>query len=51
MSDEDLRKTIEALDKVTEEACSSPEKALAYLVEAGFNLPSGELHPNYRQDA
>jgi len=51
MSDEDLQETIEAMKKLREEVTSSPEKALAFLVELGTHTPNGELHPNYSQDA
>jgi hypothetical protein len=51
MSDEELKRTIEALEKVQREHAGSPEKAHAFLVEAGFVNPDGTLHQNYRQDA
>jgi hypothetical protein len=51
MSEQDLRATLEAMSKVREEATSSPAKALAFLVEAGINTPSGELTEPYRQSA
>lgn len=51
MSDEDLQETIEAMKKLREDVTSSPERALAFLVELGTHTSNGELHPNYRQDA
>jgi hypothetical protein len=51
MSDEELKRTIEALEKMEREHTASPEKAHAFLVEAGFVNPDGSLHQNYRQDA
>ena len=51
MSDQDLQKTVEALTALENELTSSPEKALAYLVKAGFLTPSGELTEQYQQGA
>lgn len=51
MSDEDLKATLDALERVRREHTASPEKALAFLVKAGFLTPEGELTKNYRQDA
>ena len=51
MSDEELKRTIEALESVEREHAGSPEKARAFLVEAGFITPDGKLTENYRQDA
>jgi hypothetical protein len=51
VSDEELEKTIEAMRKLREEHSGSPEKAHAFLVEAGFVNPDGTLHENYRQNA
>jgi hypothetical protein len=51
MSDEELKTTLEALEKVQRECANSPEKAHAFLVEAGFVTPEGELTENYRQGA
>jgi hypothetical protein len=51
MNDEDLKATLEALEKLRREHAGSPEKARAFLVEAGFITPDGELTENYRQDA
>jgi len=49
MSDEDLKATLEGLRKQSEEHANSPEKARAFLVEAGFINPDGTLTDNYRQ--
>lgn len=51
MSDEELKATLEGLKKLREEHAASPEKARAFLVEAGFITLDGELTENYRQDA
>jgi hypothetical protein len=51
MSNEELKATLEALDKVQREHGSSPEKARAFLVKAGFITPDGKLTENYRQGA
>jgi len=51
MSDEELKATLEGLEKLEEEYSGSQEKARAFLVEAGFFYPDGTLHENYRQDA
>jgi hypothetical protein len=51
MSNDDLKATLAALKKVVDEYASSPEKARAFLVEAGFVNPDGTLHENYRQGA
>jgi hypothetical protein len=51
MSDEELERTIAALDAVMKEYGSSPEKARAYLVKIGIVTPDGELTENYRQSA
>jgi|HubBroStandDraft_2_1064218.scaffolds.fasta_scaffold1119135_2 hypothetical protein len=51
MSNQDLKKTLDAVDALTKEVTSSKEKALDFLVRAGFVTPSGELTPQYRQGA
>jgi hypothetical protein len=51
VSDEELKATLEGLKKLREEHAGSPEKARAFLVEAGFITPDGKLTENYRQDA
>jgi hypothetical protein len=51
MSDEELQATLEALKKLREEHAGSPEKAHAFLVEAGFVTQDGKLTENYRQSA
>jgi len=51
MSDEELKATLEALEKLRNELAGSREKSHAFLVEAGFVTPEGELTEHYRQDA
>lgn len=51
MSDEELKATLEALERLRKEHEGSPEKARAFLVEAGFITPDGKLTEHYRQDA
>jgi hypothetical protein len=51
MSDDDLKATLEALEKVRKEINGSPEKARAVLVRFGFVTPDGKLTQNYRQNA
>jgi hypothetical protein len=51
MSDEELQKTVDALNALEVELTSSPEKALAFLVKYGFLTPSGELTEPYKQGA
>jgi hypothetical protein len=51
MTDKDLKETLAALKKVRDEIGSSPEKARAFLVQAGFIYPDGKLTEPYRQDA
>jgi hypothetical protein len=51
MSDEELKKTVDALNSLQKELTSSPAKALAFLVEAGFVTPDGELTEQYQQGA
>jgi len=51
MSNEELKATLEALQKLSEELAGSREKSHAFLVEAGFVTPDGELTENYRQGA
>jgi hypothetical protein len=51
MSNEELNATLEALEHVRKEYLSSPEKALAFMVKAGFYTPDGKLTERYRQDA
>ena len=43
MSNEELARTLAAMKALREELTSSPEKALAFLVEAGILMPDGEL--------
>ena len=51
MSTQDLKATIEAMKNLQDSLTSSPEKALAFLVESGVVLSSGELTEQYRQSA
>ena len=51
MSDEDLKKTLAAMEAVRAEFGGSKEKALDFLVKAGIATPSGELNENYKQGA
>ena len=51
MSDEELKKTVDAMRALTNELTSSPEKALAFFVKHGFLTPSGELTEPYKQGA
>ena len=51
MSDEELKITLAASKALMEEVTSSPEKALAFLVEMGLVTPDGQLTAPYRQDA
>jgi len=44
MSDEDLKATLEAMKKLTDELVGSPEKTRAFLVDAGLINPEGGLH-------
>jgi len=52
MSDKEFKSTVEAMASLRDELTSSPEKARAYLVEAGILPPDGNVvdqHPS--QDA
>jgi hypothetical protein len=51
MSDQELKETIEGLQKLREENTSSREKALEFLVKYGFVKPNGELEDIYKQSA
>jgi hypothetical protein len=51
MSDDDLKKTVEAMTSLENDLTSSPEKALAFLIKAGIVTPSGELTEQYQQGA
>jgi hypothetical protein len=42
MSDQEFRNTVEAITSLRDELTSSPERARAYLVEAGILPPDGE---------
>ncbi len=51
MSDQDLKKSLEAMKLLRKDLTSSPAKALAFLVEAGIVTPAGDLTEHYRQSA
>lgn len=43
MSDQEFQNTLVALESLRAELVSSPEKARAYLIEAGILSPDGEV--------
>jgi hypothetical protein len=47
MSEEELKKSVEAMQNLGNDLTSSKEKALAFLVEAGIVTTSGELTKPY----
>jgi hypothetical protein len=51
MSEQDLKKSVEAMQNLRNDLISSKEKALAFLVEAGIVTTTGELAKPYRQRA
>ncbi|MGH7189970.1 MAG: hypothetical protein ACRD3O_03065 [Terriglobia bacterium] len=51
MSEQELKKSVEAMKNLDNELASSKEKALAFLVEAGIVTVSGDLTQPYRQGA
>ncbi len=51
MSNEELRRTVETVRRVTDDLTTSKEKALAFLVKCGINTPDGELTENYKPRA
>ena len=51
MSDQELKKTLDAMESLRKELTPSKEKALDFLVRAGIVTPTGELTPPYRQGA
>lgn len=51
MSEQELRKSLEAMQNLRNDLTSSREKALAFLIEAGIVTASGELTKPYRQGA
>jgi hypothetical protein len=51
MTNDELKKTIEASKAVTREHTSSKEKAMAFLVKMGTHKPSGELTDAYKKRA
>jgi hypothetical protein len=48
MSNEELERSRAALKSVTDKVTVSKESALAFLVRAGINTPSGELTEPYK---
>ncbi len=51
MSEQELKKSVEAMQNLQNELISSKERVLAFLVEAGIVDASGELTDPYRQVA
>jgi len=51
MSEQELKKSVEAMQNLRNDLTTSKEKALASLVEAGIVTTSGELTKPYRQGA
>lgn len=51
MSDQELKRSLEALKSLCDNAASSKEKALAFLVESGIVTTEGELTRDYQQIA
>ena len=51
MSDEELKKTLEGMERLRKELTSSPEKALKFVVDNGFVKPNGELTDEYKPGA
>ncbi len=51
MSNEEMKKSRAAMVEFRDELVASPEKALAFLVEAGIVTPDGKLTAPYRHDA
>ncbi len=48
MTEEELRKTLAGLDKLTTELVASPKMAKDFWVKHGFIAPDGELTENYK---
>jgi hypothetical protein len=51
MSEQELKKSVEAMQNLRNDLTTSKEKALAFLVQAGIVTTSGELTKPYRQGA
>jgi len=51
MSEQELKKSVEAMQILRNDVTSSKEKALSFLVEAGIVTSSGELTKQYSQGA
>jgi len=51
MREQELKKSVEAMQNLCNDLTSSKERALTFLVEAGIVTTSGELAKPYRQGA
>ena len=51
MNEQELKKSLKAMENLRHEANSSKEKALALLVEAGFVTSAGDLTKQYQKGA
>lgn len=51
MSEQELKKSVEAMQNLRHDLTSSKEKALAFLIQAGIVTISGDLTKPYRQGA
>ncbi|WP_161571079.1 hypothetical protein [Granulicella sibirica] len=51
MGNKDLKESLESMASLRKELSSSPEKTLAFLVEAGIVTPEGQLTEQYTQTA
>jgi len=51
MSDQELKKSVEAVQSLRDDVASSKDKALAFLVESGIVTITGELTKPYQQGA
>jgi hypothetical protein len=51
MNDQDLKKTVDAMESLRKEVTVSKAKALDFLVRVGIVTPAGELTPPYQQGA
>lgn len=51
MSEQELKKSVDAMQNLCKDLTSSREKALAFLVQAGIVTTSGELTKPYQQSA
>ncbi len=51
MSDAELEKSVDGMNDLEQELAASPEKALAFLVEAGIATVEGQLTEPYQKVA